>query len=124
MEPIIILNLIAALLIKHFFCDFIIQTNYQIQNKGTYGHPGGLLHAFLHGLGTLLAFYFTYHITTFVMICILIEMGVHYHLDWAKMNIETKLNLTVADAKYWWLFGTDQLLHLLSVLVIVYLVVV
>ena len=38
---------------KHFLCDFVLQSAYQYRNKGIYGHPGGILHAGLHGLGSL-----------------------------------------------------------------------
>ena len=42
----------ALLLVKHFVCDFVVQTPYQIMNKGRYGHPGGLLHAGIHAAAT------------------------------------------------------------------------
>lgn len=54
-----IILMIALLFTKHFIIDFPLQTKYQWSNKGIYGHPGGILHAGLHGIGTfftLLAF--------------------------------------------------------------------
>ena len=36
---------VAVLMVKHALADFYLQTPYQYLNKGTYGHPGGLLHA-------------------------------------------------------------------------------
>lgn len=47
--------------IKHFICDFPLQAfPYQYLNKGTYGHPGGLIHATIHYIGTyiILSFFF------------------------------------------------------------------
>jgi len=47
--------LLLALTVKHFIVDFPLQAHpYQYKNKGTYGHPGGLLHSGLHLVGTLL----------------------------------------------------------------------
>jgi hypothetical protein len=45
---IIILAAIAVLLFKHMVADFYLQTPYQFLNKGTYGHPGGFVHAGIH----------------------------------------------------------------------------
>ena len=51
--------LLIALLTKHLIVDFPLQAfPYQYKNKGTYGHPGGLLHAGLHLLGTFLVLVF------------------------------------------------------------------
>ena len=53
-EPLFLLLAALALLqAKHFLFDFVFQTPYQLKNKGTYGHPGGLLHAGLHAAGSL-----------------------------------------------------------------------
>ena len=49
----LVLGTMVLLQMKHFAVDFLLQTRYQWENKGTYLHPGGLLHAGLHGLGTL-----------------------------------------------------------------------
>ena len=48
------LIVVALLLAKHFICDFVLQTPYQIRNKSIYGHPGGLLHAGIHAAATAL----------------------------------------------------------------------
>ena len=45
---ILCLAAIAILMVKHTVADFFLQTPYQYCNKGTYGHPGGFLHAGIH----------------------------------------------------------------------------
>ncbi|MDJ0512831.1 MAG: DUF3307 domain-containing protein, partial [Methyloceanibacter sp.] len=45
---ILCLAAIAILMVKHTAADFFLQTPYQYCNKGTYGHPGGFLHAGIH----------------------------------------------------------------------------
>ena len=39
---------VAVLMFKHAVADFYLQTAYQYLNKGTYGHPGGFIHAAIH----------------------------------------------------------------------------
>ena len=39
---------VAVLMFKHAVADFYLQTPYQFLNKGTYGHPGGFIHAGIH----------------------------------------------------------------------------
>lgn len=51
----IIIGLLLAL--KHFVCDGPLQGAYQYLNKGKFLHPGGLLHASLHGLCTFMIFW-------------------------------------------------------------------
>jgi hypothetical protein len=113
-----ILLLFLLFFTKHFIVDFLMQGPYQYKNKGTYGHPGGVLHAFLHGLGTLIVFFFAPIVSfgTAVLFSILDGM-IHYHVDWAKLNINRKLNWgPTTSEQFWWLLGFDQYLHMLTYL--------
>lgn len=115
------LFLIAFLFLKHFIVDFPLQKPYQWMNKGTYGHPGGLLHAALHGLFTMLCFWWYAP-----MACIylgFIDAFIHYHIDWAKMNINKQCGWKAdTHEEFWWLLGVDQLLHALTYIGLVALV--
>jgi len=113
--------LILFLFTKHFIIDFPLQTRYQWSNKGTYGHPGGLLHSGFHGVGTLLCL-FEYAPIVAVYLA-LADMFIHYHVDWAKMQINSKLKLApTTHEEFWWLLGLDQFLHALTYIAIVALV--
>ena len=115
--------LILALFAKHFIVDFPLQVRYQWSNKGTYGHPGGMLHAFLHGAGTALCFYW-YAPVACVTLGV-IDAFVHYHIDWAKMNLNAKLGWGPnTHEEFWWLLGLDQFLHALTYIGMVALVIV
>jgi len=100
-----------AFFIKHFICDFPLQKSYQYLNKGKYGHPGGLLHASIHGFGALLiCIYFQ-----LPLYFAAIDMIIHYHIDWAKLNINSHYKWKADNSEYfWWLLGLDQLLHYLT----------
>jgi hypothetical protein len=118
------LLLIFLLFTKHFIVDFLLQGPYQYLNKGTYGHLGGILHAFLHGIATLICLYFVseYHLLSLALATI--DMVVHYHIDWLKVNINNKYGWKCNSSdKFWVLLGIDQYLHALTYILIIYILV-
>jgi Protein of unknown function (DUF3307) len=96
---------------KHFLCDFVLQTAYQYRNKGTYGHPGGFVHAGLHAAGSLPAVLIFAQSGGLVAAVLAAEFVIHYHVDWLKEQINRRCALTTSDAGYWMVFGADQLIH-------------
>lgn len=107
-----ILILFILLQIKHFICDFLLQKPYQFLNKGVYGHFGGILHAFIHGLGTIVILSF---FTKYAAILAIADMILHYHIDYAKVKINNHFGLKADNSeKFWWLLGLDQMLHNLT----------
>ena len=107
--------LLIALLTKHLIVDFPLQAfPYQYKNKGTYGHPGGLLHSGLHLLGTFLVLVF--FINPYTALILAAADGVfHYHIDWAKVNINKKTGWgPTTSEQFWWLLGLDQYCHMLT----------
>lgn len=119
-----VLILITLLVLKHFIVDFPLQADpYQYKNKGTYGHPGGLLHSGLHIIGSMLVLpWFAPFGIAYALA--LLDGVIHYHIDWAKMNINAKMGWgpTTHD-QFWILLGADQLLHMLTYIGIVYILV-
>lgn len=110
-----ILLILFLLFTKHLIVDFPLQQKYQYSNKGTYGHPGGLLHSGLHALGTYFVFVFfpPANAIAFAMM----DFFLHYHIDWAKVNINKKLGWgPTTHEEFWWLLGFDQYLHVLTYL--------
>ena len=58
---------------KHFLCDFVLQTRYQLLNKGIYGHPAGLVHAGTHAIGSLPALIVLTHSSLFISVLLIGE---------------------------------------------------
>lgn len=115
-----ILLALTVLSVKHTVGDFFLQTPYQFANKGTYGHPGGLVHAGIHTLLTIPVFAVMPASSIMLGIGILAaEFMVHYHLDWSKEQLVKKFKLTQTDNWFWHLFGLDQLGHMLTYFAIV-----
>jgi hypothetical protein len=116
------LLILFMLFSKHFVIDFPLQTPYQWMNKGTYGHPGGLLHAGLHAFGTLVIFLFMMASIEGAIILALIDGILHYHIDWAKMRINAHYGWKAdKHPEFWVLLGLDQYLHALTYLLLVML---
>lgn len=113
-----ILVLIVLLFTKHFVVDFPLQPKYMWSNKGTYGHPGGIAHAWLHGLGTWACI--AWYAPMAAIYLGFIDMFIHYHVDWAKMNLNKKLGYGPnTHEQFWWLLGLDQYLHALTYVILV-----
>lgn len=116
-------TILILLLIKHFIIDAPLQTPYQYLNKGTYGHLGGILHASLHGIGTFLCFVAYEPQMEMCILIAAIDATIHYHIDWAKMNISSnryskmshdpdgKPCLCIYDNKFFIWLVADQCLH-------------
>lgn len=115
------LLLLLLLFTKHLIVDFPLQVPYHYQNKGTYGHMGGIEHAFFHGASTFIVFLIVGW--PVAIIAGLIDMVLHYHIDWAKMNLNKKLGYgPTTHEQFWWLLGLDQYLHAVTYIMLVWLV--
>lgn len=111
---------LLLLFVKHFICDFPLQANpWLYRNKGTYLHPGGIVHASIHGIGTLLVL--NPFIGSMSITFALIDMVIHYHIDWTKMNLAKHYDLQPQNSEnFWILLGFDQLLHHMTYFMIIY----
>ncbi len=117
------LLLLLILFTKHLVFDFLYQPPFQWQNKGTYGHLGGLVHSGQHALASFVVLLFfidpigAYLISFF-------EFIVHYHMDWFKMwynkRKEWKCN---THNEFWILTGVDQYVHALTYIAMVFMAV-
>lgn len=113
------LEALLWLFVKHFICDFPLQASSWIyRNKGNYGHIGGLTHAVIHGIGTFAVLY--YWLGTNAWVYAVIDMLIHYHIDWTKAYISKKLDIRADNSTWFWtLLGFDQLLHHLTYFLII-----
>jgi len=116
-----ILQLLVLLQIKHWFIDFVNQSDKEVASKGNYGEFDGLWHSIKHGVLTALCVFF---ITGLPYIFYAIIMGVidfvaHYHIDWLKMNYG---NRDIKSPTFWNHLGLDQMAHQMVYLLIAFLV--
>jgi hypothetical protein len=115
-----VILLLALFGIKHFICDFVLQFPYMLAQKGIYGARGGLDHAYIHGIFTW--FILMPFIGSMAAFPALVDIAAHYHIDWAKQQLNK--GLTPADRMFWVWFGADQALHYLTYIAIIGFIVI
>ena len=114
----LVLAAVGLLLVKHFLFDFVFQTKFQLAHKHIYGHPGGLVHAGLHLVGTLAAILVFTRSAGLIAAILAAEFAFHYHVDWTKEQVLRRTGWRDPDGRYWAVFGADQLIHGLGYLAI------
>jgi hypothetical protein len=107
----LVLAALLVLQLKHFIADFVLQSSYQFLNKGKYGHPGGILHAAIHALGSLFAFLVIAPTLVLGAAIVIGEFIVHYHIDWLKERTVRANQWVFPQSEFWWTFGADQAAH-------------
>lgn len=112
--------ILIGLFVKHWYVDFVIQTQAEVENKGTYGHYDGVMHSAKHGFFTAVIFGSAFgNIATGLMMGF-IDFVLHYHIDYVKMRFGTRDMYTKA---FWTQFGADQLAHALTYILLLWMVV-
>lgn len=113
-----ILVVLLGLQAKHFLFDFVFQSDWQVRNKGRYGHAGGLVHSGLHAAGTFavmgLATLFGSTTLGLALVLAAADFLIHYHIDWSKAQISRRLQLTPDRHGFWIALGADQTAHQLT----------
>lgn len=115
-----ILWAMLAFQIKHFICDFVLQTLNQATKKGFYGHIAGITHAGTHALFSIPALLILGADLRGIIVLVIGEFLVHYHTDWLKAHTDRKRAAAGQDHTYWMLFGLDQLIHQLTYIAMIY----
>jgi len=107
---------LVLLQIKHFFFDFVNQTQVEIDNKGRYGSWLGLTHSAKHGIGTFGCVWIVlgYPGILFAFLMGVLDFVLHYHIDWIKMRFGSK-DMTNKD--FWSQLGFDQFAHQITYII-------
>ena len=106
--------------LKHFICDFALQTERHARLKGIYGHPAGLEHAGIHVAGTIPCLWLVGATPLAIGLIAAAEFVIHYHVDWLKEQIVQGAGWTTAHKGFWVAIGVDQLVHHATYLAIVF----
>jgi hypothetical protein len=115
--------ILGLLFVKHWYIDFVNQSMEEVNGKGIYGNAHGIMHSLKHGIGTFVVMWLFIADPLFAITLGFIDFVLHYHIDWAKININKRWNYTVENPKFWAWLGADQLAHSLTYLGLVWLVV-
>ena len=104
------MTLLILLFVKHWYVDFVLQTDAMVQSKGIYGSAYGILHSLQHAAFTLCLLLLATSVPVAVILAA-IDGIVHYHIDWAKMNYGCR---DIQNPKFWNHLGLDQLAHAIT----------
>ena len=115
--------ILGLLFVKHWYIDFVNQSMEEVVGKGIYGNAHGLMHSIKHGVATFVIFAWFLSSWPLAVILGFIDFATHYHIDWAKININKRWNYTVENPKFWMWLGLDQLLHSFTYLFLVWIIV-
>ena len=103
-----ILLLLWLLIAKHFVADFVLQSDFQVEQKGTYGAVGGIEHAIIHGIMTTLILCCFVEYPASALLLGALDSLVHYHIDYVKARFGTRDPNT---KRFWTELGFDQFCH-------------
>jgi hypothetical protein len=100
--------LLFLLAVKHWIADFVLQFEYMVEQKGTYGLIGGIEHAIMHGIFTAaIVTVFVNNVAAGLLFGVL-DSVIHYHVDYVKARWGTR---NANTQKFWIQLGADQLAH-------------
>lgn len=113
------------LLVKHYVCDFPLQSSpWMYLNKGTFGHPGGIVHSLIHVVGSFLVLIIVFPVSDVLIYLLIWEFVLHYLIDYLKIRCCRELNYTpINGSAFWIILGLDQLLHQICYLVMTYMLI-
>ena len=111
MSVLTLLLLYIAFRIKHYICDFGLQTNWIAANKGLPSQDGNkalLFHILPHAVGTtLIALAFTPSLWWLGIV----DFLVHWLIDKGKAMLTLAMKWKTTDRWFWLTLGFDQELH-------------
>lgn len=113
----LILFVLILLQIKHWYVDFVNQSEEEVKHKGIYLDWIGVKHSLKQGIATACVFVLFTNIF-FALFVGLIDFVLHYHIDWAKMNYGNR-DITTPD--FWAHLGLDQMAHQITYIGLVFL---
>ena len=104
-------EILLLLLAKHIVCDYFFQEVAGYTKKHIYLHSHGIEHAALHTASTFLVLYVLSFTTPISAVVALLDGVIHYHIDWAKLNIQGPAPNILCRVT---LNTIDQALHLVT----------
>ena len=114
------IEIMTALLIKHFLADYLFNPAYQPTNKHIYGSTGSLAHSGTHMAFCFLALMWFLPLEI-VIYAMFFDGWIHYHEDWIKTKYLHKRK-GLSDKFRRIITGFDQLVHMLTYVVIAWIV--
>lgn len=110
--------LAILLQIKHWYIDFVLQTDEMVKGKGIYGNLQGILHSLQHGIATfalLLVF-----APDLAFSLAFLDFATHYHIDFIKVRFGCR---DITKKAFWVQLGLDQLAHQITYILMLVVII-
>lgn len=111
MTPLSLLTLYIVFRLKHFACDFMLQSDWMALTKGKSGKEGYkalFSHTLIHAIGTLIIVLAFAPVLWWLAV---VDFVIHSIVDRLKGIVTLKQGWGTKDTFFWWAFGADQELH-------------
>jgi hypothetical protein len=122
MTPLSVLTLYFMFRLKHFVCDFMLQSDWMALTKGKAGKEGYqalFSHTLIHALGTgVIVIIYAPNLWWLAFV----DLVIHSIIDRLKGITTIKRGWKTHDTLFWWAFGVDQELH--NITHVAYIVVI
>ena len=114
--------LLVLFQIKHFICDYPLQTPYMLQkaNKENWIKPL-FAHAGDHSIGTFIVVSFFNIKLAFVLA--FLDLFLHFIVDRIKASPNIGNRWGIDKSYFWWALGLDQMAHHLINYIFIYIIV-
>ena len=105
-----LLLILVLFQVKHWYIDFVNQTDEEVRYKGDYLDWRGLKHSIKQGIGTFVCLWIVTGQANldFAVFLATLDILLHYHIDWVKMNYG---NRDIRTPQFWNHLGLDQMAH-------------
>ena len=117
-----VIIILIALQIKHFVCDYPLQSQFMLQkaNKDNWVMPL-LSHSLVHSIGTFLVFMF--FDLKIALILSIMDFILHFVVDRIKASPNIGNRWSMDKPQFWWALGLDQMAHhLINILFVIILI--
>ena len=113
----VMMFVLILLQIKHWYVDFVNQTDEEVQHKGIYLDWIGIKHSVKHGVSTFVILWVVLGWVEIDLAFALaaVDFLLHYHIDWFKMNYG---NRDIRTSQFWNHLGLDQMAHQIVYIII------
>ena len=116
-----IFTLLVLFQLKHFICDYPLQTEYMLGKMQATGWIQPLAaHAAVHAIGTfiitIIVFNPAYYLdaVTLAVILAIVDFIVHFMVDRIKASPNLGGRFNPTQPYFWWALGADQMAHHLT----------
>jgi len=126
LEISVIFTLLILFQVKHFICDYPLQTDYMLGKMKPTGEDWYrplALHAGVHAFFTFLIILFIHPSNYWLYLIPLLDFVIHFMVDRIKASPNLCGRWNPAQPYFWWALGADQMIHHLTHYIFIYVIV-